>query len=91
MAKDKDLTFEKSYSVDDFKLTYDTKVNVFRSTNDKLYFRVSNPECPVSSGKVAKEIDNAGSMSISKCIDPESGETFWMLHNTSNAKLEFSL
>lgn len=86
----KDLTFLQTTSLDKFKSLLDiTQIDVIKNPKTGKLFFVSPDDSSVS-GKISEKFDSTASVSVSKCKD-ESDEEFYMLHNTAESNVQFSL
>jgi len=88
--KMKDLKFLETTSLAKFKDLLDiTQIDVIKNPKTGKLFFVASDDNSVS-GKISETFDSTASVSVSKCQDAE-GEEFYMLHNTAESNVQFSL
>jgi hypothetical protein len=88
MATTNTLKFSDTLSVAKFKaINGISKLNLIKSPiSGKRFF--NSPDDSKIGGKVSEAIDMSQELFISTCTDETTGDSFNMLHNTSNANVE---
>ena len=86
----KDLKFLQTTSLAKFKdLLGITQIDVIKNPKKGTLFFVASDDNSVG-GKISLSFDSTAPASVSKCKDKE-GEEFYMLHNTAESNVQYSL
>ena len=89
----KKLKFLQTTSLAKFKELVDiTQIDVVKNPHTGKLFFVASDDNSVS-GKISESFDSTAPVSVSKCLDPkdEKKEEFYMLHNTAESNVQYSL
>lgn len=78
------LNFTATMSIDRFKSVHNiSTINVVKNPHTSKRFFVCPADSSIS-GKIAETIDFAAPLYVSDCTDPDSAESFRLLHNRTD-------